>query len=184
MGIFDRKEKKKQKLDVRLAIEKASLIDSLEQLKEKSNQLERKAIALKKDFDSAIGNSKKIIGREIEQVFRDIDRMRGQENIIMSKIDKYSIAQSKMEEATHAQSQGVDENLFDDVAIDLEGAIEEMKRADHVAADLESIEYENPSMSKIDSEERLAEISENQESVNELPSEIEERLSQLETEED
>ena len=184
MGIFDNKAKQKQKKDAQIAAEKARLIDSLDQLKEKSNQLERKALGLKNDFDSANGNSKKIIGKEIEQVFRDIDRMRGQENIIMSKIDQYSLAQSKMEELTHAQPQGVDENLLDDVAVDLQDAHEELKSADRVAADLESIEYENPSMSKIDSEERLAEINEDQESVDKLPSEIEERLSQLETEED
>jgi sugar-specific transcriptional regulator TrmB len=184
MDIFNRKEKSKQKKNVQIAVEKANLIDKLEQLKEKCKQLEKQALRLKEEYDTTTGSSKKTVGRQIEQIFRDIDRMQGQKSVILSKIDKYSLAQSKMEELTHAQPQGVDEDLLDDVAVDLQDAHEELKSTDRVAADLESIEYENPNMNKVDSEERLAEISESQESVNELPSEIEERLSQLETEED
>ena len=87
-------EKKKQKQNAQLAAEKARLIDSLDQLKEKIKQLERKALRLKKEHEVAGSpTTQRIIVKEIEQVFRDIDRMQSQENIIMRGLKNIAIVQ-------------------------------------------------------------------------------------------
>jgi len=183
LGIKPSEKKRVELMKQKLATAKASNVDRLEALKDKIKQLEAQALRKKKEYEAAKGDSKRIVGGEIERLFRDLDRLHGQENVIASNIERISVAQSKLEEYEAAKAKGLEEGELDDIAVELQEAFEGLKVADRASRDLERVEYQAPEVSPVNAEERMAEVAGEQETETGLSAETEKRLEQLETEE-
>jgi len=162
---------------------RADNADRLELVKEEIRALEARALKKKKEFDQARGDSKRIIGGEIERTFRELDRLHGRENIIASNMEKISITRAKLRELEAAQAQGVEEGQLDDIALELQDVFADLKVADRAAKDLERVEYEAPETAPVDVEKRMAAVGGDKEAQPELSAEAQKRLAELETEE-
>lgn len=182
LGVKPSDKRRVEMMGQKLASAKVTNEDRLEALKDKIKQLETQALRKKKEYEAAHGDSKRIVGGEIERLFRDLDRLRGQENIIASNIERVSLAQAKLGEYTAAQGQGLDEGELDDISLELQEAFEGLQVADRASRDLEHVEYQAPQISPVNAEERMAEVTGEQETATGLSAETEKRLKQLETE--
>ena len=98
LGIKPSDKRRTELMKQKLATAKASNVDRLEALKDKIRQFEAQALRKKKEYEAAKGDSRRIVGGEIERLFRDLDRLHGQENVIGSNIERISVAQAKLEE--------------------------------------------------------------------------------------
>ena len=184
LGIKPSEAKRAEAMQQKLDEARAANEDRLQSLKERINDLERQALRKKAEFDSARGDSQRIVGREIDRLFKDIDRLRGQETILSANIDRIGLAQSKLAELVAARQQGLEEAALDDLAFDLEEAVDELKQSDRVARDLEKVRYtpEEPEPVKVD--ERIHEVEGERETKVELSPETQKRLKELASEEE
>jgi len=171
------------KMEQSLASNKAANIDKMEALKDRIRQFEAQALRKKSEYEQAKGDSKRIVGREIEQLFRDMDRLRGQEDVLSQNIERISLAQAKLEEYKAAVMKGLEEDALDDLALDLQQAFEELKVADRASRDLQKVEYKAPERNRVDTEKRMAEVAGEHETTTGLSPETEKRLKVLEAEE-
>ena len=183
LGIKPSEKRRTELMEQKLATAKASNVDRLETLKDKIRQFEAQALRKKKEFEASKGDTKRIVGGEIERLFRDLDRLHGQENVIAANIERISVAQAKLEEYRAAEAKGLEEGELDDIALELQEAFEELKVADRASRDLEGVEYHAPQVSPVNAEKRMAEVAGEQETETGLSAETEKRLKQLETEE-
>ena len=183
LGIKPSEEHRLQRMGDRLATAKANNADRLESVKDEIRVLESRARKKKEEYDRAGGETKRIVTGEIERTFRELDRLRGQERIIGSNIEKISVAQAKLGELRAARTKGVEEAQLDDIAVDLQNAFEELKVTDSSARDLERVEYAAPEPKHVDAESRLEQVTGSKEASTELPEEMQKRLKELELEE-
>src|SRR5947208_618409 len=96
-------------MEQKLAAARATNVDRLESLKDRIKLLESQGLRKKKELDAARGDSKRLVAGSIEQLFRDLDRLRGQEQIIRSNIERLSVTQAKLQELRVAQETGLEE---------------------------------------------------------------------------
>ena len=183
LGLKPSEKRRLELMEQKLAAAKAGNVDRLEGLKEKIRLLEGQALRKKKELETARGDTKRIVAGSIEQLFRDLDRLQGQEQIIRSNIERVSVAQAKLQELKVAQEAGVEEGQLDDIALDLQDAFAGLKATDREAAGLEQVAYEAPQRSRVDIEQRMAEVAGEAVNTTGLSPETEKRLKQLESEE-
>ena len=173
---------KHAKIERQLRSSKAKNADRLEGLKEKIATLERQAKVKKKEYDAANGDTKRIIGGEIERVFGDLDGLQGQETVIGRNLDKISLTLTKLDEWRAAKEQGLDEDMLDDLAIELEDAFADLAAADRTAKGLEAVRYEAPQAKQINVESRMAELQGEAPTAEGLSQSTAERLNALDEE--
>jgi hypothetical protein len=183
LGLKPSEKRRLELMEQRLVAAKASNVDRLEGLKDKIKLLESQALRKKKELEGARGDSKRLVAGSIEQLFRDLDRLKGQEQIIRSNIERLSVTQAKLQELSVAQETGLEEGQLDDIAVDLQEAVAGLKAADREATDLARVEYEAPERSRVDIEQRMAEVQGETVTQTGLSPETEKRLKQLEAEE-
>jgi len=184
LGLKPSDKRRTELMQQKLATAKAANIDRLEALKDNIRQFEAQALRKKKEYEASKGDTKRVVGGEIERLFHDLDRLRGQENVIASNIERISVAQAKLEEYQAAQAKGLEEGELDDIALELQEAFEGLKVADRASRDLEDVEYQAPQRSPVDAEKRMAEVAGEQETSDGLSAETEKRLKQLEIEDE
>ena len=182
LGIKPTEEQRLYLTEERLARARADNVDRLEQVKEEVRKLEARALRKKQEYDAAQGPLKRIAARELEQVFRDLDRVEGRERIILRNIEKLSVAQAKLEELKVARAEGLGEDLLDDLALDLEEALDALKAADRATRDLEETKYVAPESQSVDVEKRMTELVSPEDAGVRLPEAARERLARLEAE--
>jgi hypothetical protein len=183
LGLKPSEKRRLELMEQKLVADKANNVDRLEGLKDKIRQLESQALRKKKELDGARGDAKRLVAGSIEQVFRDLDRLKGQEQIIRSNIERLSIALTKLKELQVAKEAGLEEGQLDGLALDLEESYDALKATDREAADLERVEYKAPERSRVDIEQRMAEVQGEAVTATGLSPETEKRLKQLEAEE-
>lgn len=179
-GIKDSDEKKYKKLEDKLRAHKAANVDRLEGLKEEIGRLEKRALAKKKEYDDARGETKHIIANEIKRLFSQLDQLRDRDKIIGSNIRKLDLAVAKIGEARDAQAQGIDQDILDEIALDLEDLFKDLEDVDKAAEDLKDISYEPPEEETLKATESVAEEELVRDEAALLPDELEERLKNLE----
>ncbi len=184
LGIKPTDERRTEMMEQKLAVAKAGNVDQLEALKDKIRQFEAQVLRKKKEYESARGDSKRIVGGEIERLFRDLDRLHGRENVIGSNIERISVAQAKIQEYKVAQTKGLEEDELDDIALELQDAFEGLKVADRASRDLEHVKYQAPRADPVNMEKRMAEVTGEQQTTTGLSAETEKRLRQLEIKDD
>lgn len=188
LGIKQSEAAKYQKMKEKIIEKKAGYVDQLESLKDKIRTFERKLIEKKSEYEKAKGRIKEIVAGEIERLFKDLDRTKEHEAIIGQGIEKASLAISKIESVILAKHEGVQEDVFDTLIVDLQGSIEDLKRTDRAAQDLESVSYEAPKTRSSEVESQMAELEASAESATEADSNLSQstiqRLKALAEEED
>ena len=139
--------------------------------------LEGAAVAKKKEYDAAVGDTKRIVGGEIEQIIADLDRLRNREVIIESVIARLSGVQERvLVDCFGKEKIHIDEDLFD-------GLISELEAIDRSAEGLEQVRCETPRSEQIDVESRMAASEGQTESAGGLSQSTLDRLKQLDAEE-
>ena len=188
LGLKHSDKKKYEAMENKLRAARASNVDRLEGMKEQIGTLEAKAKSKKKDYDAAAGDTKRVIAGEIERIFGDLDRLQGRETILGRNIEKLGLAIAKVAEVRDAQTQGIDEETLDDIAIELEEMFADLKATDRAADGLEKVTYEAPKGKEVDVESRMADLEgrteTSKESTGALSDSTLERLKALEGEDD
>jgi hypothetical protein len=157
--------------------------DGLHSLKDEIRTLEARALQKKRELDQAHGDSKRIVVGEIERVFRELDRLRGRENVVAANLDRIGVALAKVGEAKAALRAGVSEEQFDDIALEIQDLFSTLKTLDRAATDLDREKYGAPAASKVDVDQRLGEVQGAEKAPAALSADTEKRLKQLEAEE-
>ena len=158
LGLKKTESKNYEAMEQKLRATKATNVDRLEGLKEQIGVLERKVKVKKKEYDAAAGDTRRIIGGEIERLFVELDRLQNRETILGGNIDKVGLAIAKVSEMRDAQAQGLDEEMLDDIAVELEDIFAELKVTDRAATGLEKTTYEARKEEKVDIESRMADL--------------------------
>lgn len=158
--------------------------DQMEALREQIGGLEARARNKKADLDSARGDSKRILIKEIELTFREIDALKGREGIISSNINRLTTTLAKMDELQAARQTGVEEGELDDLALDVEDRFDELKGLDKATNDLDRIQYAEPERAAVEVSNRLGNLEETREKESGLSEETLKRLKQLDSEEE
>jgi hypothetical protein len=167
----------------KLAADKTANVDQLEELKQQIQRLEARARAKKKEMDdSKSPGTRRIVAGEIERTFREIDRLRGKEEIIARNIDQIAAAFVKFEELVAAQKQGATAEELDDIALAVEDQFDDVREADRAAADLDRVRYKSPAQPEVDVEGRVSEVEKGKAKSSELSKDTLKRLKELETE--
>jgi len=183
LGIKKSDSAKYQRMEEKLRETKAAYTDRLESLKEQILVLERKAVDKKKEYDAAKGRVKQVVTGEIDRLFKELDRFKENEAIIGQSIDKVSLAISKLESIKDASRPGVSEDIFDDLGVEFQDILADLKTTDRAAKDLERVSYEAPKTEQVNVASRMAELEEQTESApetaTELPKSTVERLKEL-----
>ena len=118
--------------------------DRLQDLKAEIRALEARAVQKKQEFDAARGPAKQIVAGEIERILRERNSLRERARIVEDSIDKIQLAVSKIGEAKAADARGVRAEQFDDIAIELDEQLGQLKADSSAARDLERVKYEAP----------------------------------------
>jgi hypothetical protein len=159
LGLKPSEAKRMELMEQKLAASKRTNVDRLEAIKEEIRQLEGRALRKKKELDAARGESKRIIVREIEVTFGDLDRLRSKETILAQNIDRISAALAKIQDVRAAKGRGIEEEQIDEIAIDAEEAFADLKRSDRAADGLDKIQYTPREPARVDVEERMGDLS-------------------------
>lgn len=180
---IQRRLKVLEAMEAKFTAAKRDNTDSVESLKDEIHTLESRALRKKQELEKVHGDSKRIVVGEIERIFRELDRLRGRENIIAANLDRIGMAVAKIGEAKAALKAGVSEEQFDDIAVELQDLFAGLGESDRAARDLAREKYEAAAPSQVDTERRMAELTEEQKAPASLSPEMEKRLKQLEAEE-
>ena len=184
LGIKPSESKRLEALRAKLTTSKATNVDQRETLKDEIRKLEARTKQKKKEFDAASGDIKRMVGREIEGIFRDLDRLRGRENIITGNLDRISVAVVKIDELIVAKTKGVEEGQLDDLALELQDVFADLKESDRATRDLEQERYEAPTSEPVNVEQRMADLEGTEPQVDEISEETKKRLAELVDEKD
>jgi hypothetical protein len=178
-----RRLKTLESMETKFTSAKRDSTDGVESLKGEIRALEARALRKKQEFEKSHGDTKRIVIGEIERTFRELDRLRGRETIIAANLDRIGLALAKIAEAKAALKAGVSEEQFDDIAVELQDLFAKLRESDQAARELEKEEYEVTAPTHVETEQRMAELTEETKPSVTLSPEIEKRLKQLETEE-
>lgn len=184
LGMKPSESKRLEALRAKLTTSRATNVDQRETLKDEIRKLEARAKQKKKEFDAASGDIKRMVGREIEGIFRDLDRLRGRENIITGNLDRISVAVVKIDELIVAKTKGVEEGQLDDLALELQDVFADLKESDRATRDLEQERYEAPTSDPVNVEQRMADLEGTEPHVEEISEETKKRLAELVEEKD
>ena len=184
LGIKPSESKRLEALRAKLTTSRATNVDQRETLKDEIRKLEARTKQKKKEFDAASGDIKRMVGREIEGIFRDLDRLRGRENIITGNLDRISVAVVKIDELIVAKTKGVEEGQLDDLALELQDVFADLKESDRATRDLEQERYEAPTSEPVNVEQRMADLEGTEPQVDEISEETKKRLAELVDEKD
>ena len=168
-------------MEERFSVAKRDNEDSLQNLKDDIKALETRALQKKRELEQSHGDTKRIIVGEIERVFRELDGLRGRENVIAANLERIRGALAKTGEAKVALRAGMSEDQLDTLALEMQDLYGELKSMDRAAVDLEKETYLAPGVSDVNVEKRLAESQGECESPAVLSAETAKRLKQLET---
>ena len=158
LGLKHSDAKKYEAMERKLRTAKATNVDRLEGLKEQIGVLARQLKTKKKEYDTATGDTKRVVAGEIKRLFGDLDHLQGRETIIGRNLEKLGLAIAKVAEMRDAHAQGVDEEMLDDIAVELEDIFADLKATDRAAAGLEKTSYEAPKGEHVDIESRMADL--------------------------
>jgi len=156
LGLRTSEKKKFQRMEQSLREKKALNEDRLETLKDQIGLVERKVLTKKREYEAAKGDTRRIVGGEIERLFKELDRSRGQEDILGRNIEQIALALAKLAEIKAAPDSGVDEGVFDELALELQDVIGELKAGDQAARELDAVQYAASPSEALDIDARMA----------------------------
>jgi len=173
------------RIEEKLVAAKADNEYRLGKIKEGIRKFEARALELKEEFKSATSNNtKQVVSKQIEQIFKELDQLQNREKIISSNINKVSISLTKLEEIKDAKIRGLEESDIDDITDETEDVFDELKATDKQSVDLDKIKYEPMESNHANNTAEKAEIENTKEQSVELSENIQKRFEEFkETEE-
>jgi hypothetical protein len=180
LGLKPSDEKQLAAWRTKYSQDKADNQDRLESLKDEVRQLEARILQKKAKLEQSRGPLQKIIGAEIEQAFRELDRKEKQVRIIIDSIEAVSIALDKVRELEHAIARHLKGDDLDKVATLTEDIIEENRLAVSALEDLQRLEHGGLETQPMDVEGRLRQLTGPAEKETGLSEATRARLKQLE----
>ena len=180
LGLKPSDEKQLAAWRTKYSQDKADNQDRLESVKDEVRQLEARILQKNAKLEQSHGPLQKIIGAEIEQAFRELDRKEKQVRIIMDSIEAVSIALDKVKELEHAIARHLKGDDLDKVSTLTEDIIDENKQAVSALEDLRRLEHGGLETEPVDVERRLRELTSPAEKETGLSEATRERLKQLE----
>lgn len=144
-------EKEKQLYFERKALNQ----DRLDELKGEIGRLERKILKKKSEHEEARGDTKRIIGREIEQLFQELDLTRGREDILIRNIEQIALALAKIEEILVGLKSGIEESVLDELALEVHDMDMALQAGDKAERDLRKEGYKRVATDTVDIDARL-----------------------------
>jgi hypothetical protein len=162
--------------------DKASNLDRWEQIKDDIRAVEFRLKKHKTEYEASHGKVKEMIGRQIEQGFRELDRKSGQITIVERNLESLTTFIDRLAELEHAKAVGVTEDAADKLAVQLEEGFAQVKDADGALKGLAGVQYEGPEKAPLDVDQRLSELDEAKPSTPGLSQSTAERLKRLEKE--
>jgi hypothetical protein len=180
LGLQPSEQRQLEAWKAKYAQDKADNQDRLESVKDEVRQLEARILQKKAKFDQSHGPVQKILGAEIEQAFRELDRKEKQVKIIVDGIEAVSIALDKIKELEHAKAHRLKEGELDQAAVLAEDAIEENKQVLDALKDLQKLEHGGLETEPVDVEKRMRQMTGAAERDTGLSEKTLERLKQLE----
>jgi len=180
LGLKPSDEKQLAAWRTKYSQDKADNQDRLESVKDEVRQLEARILQKKAKLEQSRGPLQKIIGAEIEQAFRELDRKEKQVRIIIDSIEAVSIALDKVRELEHAIARHLKGDDLDKVATLTEDIIEENRQAVSALEDLQRLEHGGLETEPMDVEGRLRQLTSPAEKETGLSEETRARLKQLE----
>lgn len=113
----------------------------------------------KAEYNAAVGPSKKILGREAQQILQRMKDLQKKDDIVQSTQRRFNIQIQKIEQAMSLieANKITGTEKIEDVAMILEEQIEEMVEADEQVKQLEGLDYV-PSYEEVSLEEMEAEL--------------------------
>jgi hypothetical protein len=152
LGLKPSEARKIELIQQQLRAEKARYNDRLDDHKDEIRRLESIAMRKKREMDSARGETKRLIAREIEQLLRERNGLREKSSLWFSRIEKISLLQRKLELAAEVEAaEKMDIEEMADIAVDrMEELIDIEKASDKATEQLEKVKYEEPRREKID----------------------------------
>jgi hypothetical protein len=179
LGLDPSDERQLEAWKAKYAQSKADNQDRLESVKDEVRQLEARILQKKAQFDQSRGPVRKILGVEIEQAFRELDRKEKQVSIIARSIEASAIALDKVKELEHAKAHRLTEDDLDQATILTEDAIQENKHIVDALKELQELEHGGLETEPVDVEERLRQMAGPAEEHAGLSEKTLERLKQL-----
>lgn len=131
----------------------------LENLKDEVRNLTERARDKKREYDRETGKHlKAIIAGELTLILDELDAGKDHERIITRNLRQAALTERKRREAKVAQKHGVSQEAMDEVAIEYEDAVAQMRQADRAAEELEKVAYRPEREKEADLDERMAEM--------------------------
>jgi hypothetical protein len=156
--------------------------DNLHSLKDEIKAHEARALKKKQELEQTHGDSKRIVVGEIERIFRELDLTKGRESIVAANLERISQGLAKVREAKAALQAGINEDQFDEIAVEIEDLFSTLKASDRAAADMNREEYAAPETSSVNVDERLESVEGQGVASVDLSPEMQARFKALETE--
>lgn len=179
LGLKPSDEKQLAAWKAKYSQDKADNQDRLETIKDETRQLEARILQKKTKFDQSHGPVQKIIGAEIEQAFRELDRKEKQVKIIIDSIEAIAIALDKVKELEHAMARRLKEGDLDQVSVLTEDIIEVNAQVVGALKGLQGLEHGGLETEPVDVQERLSKLASPAEKDTGMSEETRQRLNQL-----
>jgi len=131
----------------------------LESLKDEIRNLSERAKDKKREYDGETSKPlRNIIAGELTQILDNLEAQKDREQIIARKLRQASLLERKRKEMEAAKTTGVTQDEIDEVAVEYEDVLAEMKDADRAVAGLEKVSYAPEQHKQRDIDERMAEL--------------------------
>jgi hypothetical protein len=160
--------------------ERAATTDSWEQIKDDVRRIEARLKKHKAEYEAAHGMVKEMVGRQIEQAFRELDRKQAQIAIVQRNMETLGTFLDRISELEHAKAAAVSDLDLDALAVQLEEGFDAAQKADHALKDLDKVQYAAAEQPSMDVERRLGEMERTKTATPGLSRESVKRLKRLE----
>lgn len=180
-GFKTSQDDKYKKLRENLVQSRITNEERFESLKKDIQRLGNRAVQKNIEAEASGPDVRKLIIHEIEQIFRDIDNLQGQQNIIIGNLRRISLQISKIDEIMAAKIRGADSKTLDALLIDFQELTKDMRGNDITTSFLEKECYELPEEEETarNIHERLSDIQGVADTSGAMPESIQKRLQEL-----
>jgi len=145
--------------------------DELENLKEEIRKTQTTILQKEKERNASTGDIRNIVEREIRQLFSDIKKSEGRQEILFRHLETNSATIAKIDELLQGlKSPTIQEGVIDLLISELDGLFDKLKFDDTLLKELNQVQYRAPVPAPIDVDEKLAEFhQENPNLTNDIP---------------
>lgn len=133
--------------------------DELENLKDQIRDVQSTILTKETERNASSGEIRNIVEREIKQLFTDVEKFKGRQEILFRHLDTNSTTIAKIEELVQGlKSPTIEEGVIDILINELEDLFDKLRDEDHSLRELNQVQYKAPVSAAINVDEKLAEF--------------------------